>query len=167
MNPIGPTSAALSQSRQKFRCTDGFEIAGHVFRPRMAKKVPGILFVYEACGMNSEMIRVADEIDTTLRDGKQAGGTRLGSKKKLTIARQLAQLKVDIIEAGYPASSPDDFEAGHQISLEIQGPTVCALSRAVPEDIQSLRESSGQGQAAAYSHRDGRIGHPRDGQAPR
>jgi len=49
--------------------------------------------------------------DTTLRDGEQAAGTRLGSKEKLTIARQLALLKVDIIEAGYPASSPDDFEA--------------------------------------------------------
>jgi 2-isopropylmalate synthase len=49
----------------------------------------------------------------------------------------LAQLKVDIIEAGYPASSPDDFEAVRQISLEIHGPIICGLSRAVPEDIQA------------------------------
>ena len=49
--------------------------------------------------------------DTTLRDGEHAAGTRLGSKEKLTIARQLARLNVDIIESGYPSSSPEDFEA--------------------------------------------------------
>jgi 2-isopropylmalate synthase len=75
--------------------------------------------------------------DTTLRDGEQAAGTRLGSKEKLAIARQLAQLKVDIIEAGYPASSPEDFEAVRQISEEIDQPIICALSRAVAEDIHA------------------------------
>jgi len=75
--------------------------------------------------------------DTTLRDGEQAAGTRLGSRDKLTVARQLARLKVDVIEAGYPASSPDDFEAVRQISHEIQGPTICALSRAVASDIEA------------------------------
>ena len=75
--------------------------------------------------------------DTTLRDGEQAAGTRLGSRDKLTVARQLARLNVDVIEAGYPASSPDDFEAVRQISREIQGPIVCALSRAVPSDIEA------------------------------
>ena len=54
--------------------------------------------------------------DTTLRDGEQAAGTRLGSREKLTIARQLTRLSVDIIEAGYPASSPEDFEAVKLIS---------------------------------------------------
>jgi len=49
--------------------------------------------------------------DTTLRDGEQTAGTRLGSREKLMIARQLAQLRVDVIEAGYPASSPEDAEA--------------------------------------------------------
>ena len=73
--------------------------------------------------------------DTTLRDGEQAAGTRLGSRDKLTLARQLARLKVDIVEAGYPASSPDDFEAVERISQEIEGPVICALSRAVPHDI--------------------------------
>jgi len=75
--------------------------------------------------------------DTTLRDGEQAAGTRLGSRDKLTLARQLARLKVDIIEAGYPASSPEDFEAVQKIAREIEGPTICGLSRAVPEDVEA------------------------------
>ena len=75
--------------------------------------------------------------DTTLRDGEQAAGTRLGSRDKLTIARQLARLNVDVIEAGYPASSPEDFEAVELIAREIQGPAICALSRAVASDIEA------------------------------
>ena len=75
--------------------------------------------------------------DTTLRDGEQAAGTRLGSREKLMIARQLALLRVDVIEAGYPASSPEDFEAVQLIAHEIQGPTICALSRAIPDDIHA------------------------------
>ncbi len=75
--------------------------------------------------------------DTTLRDGEQAAGTRLGGRDKMTIARQLARLKVDIIEAGFPASSPEDFEAVRAIAHEIQGPTICALSRAVAADIEA------------------------------
>ncbi len=75
--------------------------------------------------------------DTTLRDGEQAAGTRLGSREKLLIARQLAQLRVDVIEAGYPASSPEDAEAVRLIAQEIEGPVICALSRAVPADIEA------------------------------
>jgi 2-isopropylmalate synthase len=75
--------------------------------------------------------------DTTLRDGEQAAGTRLGSRDKLTLARQLARLKVDVIEAGYPASSPEDFEAVKRIAQEVDGPAICGLSRAVPEDIEA------------------------------
>lgn len=75
--------------------------------------------------------------DTTLRDGEQAAGTRLGSREKLTIARQLTRLNVDVIEAGYPASSPEDFEAVRLVSEEIHGPVICALSRAVPSDIEA------------------------------
>jgi 2-isopropylmalate synthase len=75
--------------------------------------------------------------DTTLRDGEQAAGTRLGSRDKLTVARQLARLRVDILEAGYPASSPEDFEAVRLIAGEIEGPAVCALSRAVASDIEA------------------------------
>jgi 2-isopropylmalate synthase len=86
------------------------------------------------------MSRMSEKVavfDTTLRDGEQAAGTRLGSREKLMVARQLAQLKVDVIEAGYPASSPEDSEAVRLISEEIQGPTICALSRAVPVDIEA------------------------------
>jgi 2-isopropylmalate synthase len=75
--------------------------------------------------------------DTTLRDGEQAAGTRLGSRDKMTLARQLARLKVDVIEAGYPNSSPEDFEAVRQIAREIEGPVICGLSRAVPDDIEA------------------------------
>lgn len=75
--------------------------------------------------------------DTTLRDGEQAAGTRLGSREKLTIARQLARLKVDVIEAGYPASSPEDFESVRLVSQEVHGPVICALSRAVAGDIEA------------------------------
>jgi 2-isopropylmalate synthase len=75
--------------------------------------------------------------DTTLRDGEQAAGTRLGSREKLKIARQLAQLGVDVIEAGYPASSPEDAEAVRLIAEEIEGPAICGLSRAVPADIDA------------------------------
>jgi 2-isopropylmalate synthase len=75
--------------------------------------------------------------DTTLRDGEQAAGTRLGSREKLMIARQLAKLNVDVIEAGYPNSSPEDFDAVQMISREIDGPAICALSRAVAADIEA------------------------------
>lgn len=75
--------------------------------------------------------------DTTLRDGEQAAGTRLGSREKIVIAHQLARLGVDVIEAGYPASSPEDFEAVQVICREVPGPTICALSRAVPVDIEA------------------------------
>ncbi|MBA3027736.1 MAG: 2-isopropylmalate synthase [Desulfobacteraceae bacterium] len=74
--------------------------------------------------------------DTTLRDGEQAAGTRLGSADKLEIARQLSRLGVDIIEAGFPSSSPEDFEAVSLIAREITEPVICGLSRAVAEDIQ-------------------------------
>ncbi|MDD5134006.1 MAG: 2-isopropylmalate synthase [Phycisphaerae bacterium] len=75
--------------------------------------------------------------DTTLRDGEQAAGTRLGVREKLELATQLARLGVDVIEAGFPISSPQDFEAVKLISQEITTATICALSRAVEKDIDS------------------------------
>jgi 2-isopropylmalate synthase len=82
--------------------------------------------------------------DTTLRDGEQAAGTRLGSREKLIVARQLALLNVDVIEAGYPNSSPEDFEAVQRIGREIEGPAICALSRAVAADIESCGKALAQ-----------------------
>ncbi|MHC4755364.1 MAG: 2-isopropylmalate synthase [Planctomycetota bacterium] len=75
--------------------------------------------------------------DTTLRDGEQAAGSRLGIREKLEIARQLARLGVDIIEAGFPISSPKDFEAVEAISQQIEGPVICGLSRAIEADIDA------------------------------
>jgi len=88
--------------------------------------------------MSKEKIMI---FDTTLRDGEQAAGTRLGAREKLEIARQLARLKVDVIEAGFPASSPEDFEAVRLISEQIQGPVVCGLTRAITKDIETCRKA--------------------------
>src|ERR1700716_1588499 len=75
--------------------------------------------------------------DTTLRDGEQSPGFHLDSNSKLRIARQLEKLGVDVIEAGFPISSPGDFEACRRIAREIRGATVTALARAVREDIEA------------------------------
>jgi 2-isopropylmalate synthase len=79
--------------------------------------------------------------DTTLRDGEQAAGTRLGAREKMELARQLVRLNVDIIEAGFPASSPEDFEAVRLISENIQGPVICGLTRARKEDIDVAQKA--------------------------
>ena len=68
--------------------------------------------------------------DTTLRDGEQSAGIGMTGDEKLEIARQLARLGVDVIEAGFAASSPGDFEAVKTIAREIKGPTICSLARA-------------------------------------
>jgi len=79
--------------------------------------------------------------DTTLRDGEQVPGCKLGTAQKIEIARELELLGVDVIEAGFPVSSPGDFEAVQQIASIIQNTTVCALSRAVEKDIESAAEA--------------------------
>ena len=79
--------------------------------------------------------------DTTLRDGEQAAGAGLSPREKLDIAKQLERLGVDVIEAGFPASSPSDFEAVQLIAKEIQGSTVCALSHANAEAIDRAWEA--------------------------
>src|SRR6187401_3255315 len=71
--------------------------------------------------------------DTTLRDGEQSPGFSLTSEQKLEFARQLERLNVDVIEAGFPAASPDDFAAIQQIAREIKGRIVTGLARCVPE----------------------------------
>lgn len=75
--------------------------------------------------------------DTTLRDGEQVPGCQLNLEEKLLIAHELENLGVDIIEAGFPISSPGDFKAVERISEEIKESTVCALSRAVRKDIET------------------------------
>jgi len=79
--------------------------------------------------------------DTTLRDGEQSPGISLNVREKLEIAEQLARLGVDIIEAGFPVTSPGDFEAVKTIAEKVKGPTVAALSRAVPNDIEKAWEA--------------------------
>src|SRR5438309_8527531 len=76
--------------------------------------------------------------DTTLRDGEQSPGFHLDSNAKVRIARQLEKLGVDVIEAGFPISSPGDFEACRRIAREIRGASVTALARAVREDIDAV-----------------------------
>ena len=79
--------------------------------------------------------------DTTLRDGEQAAGGTLNIKEKLESAKQLARLGVDVIEAGFPITSPGDFEAVNLIAKEVRSPAICALARAVPEDIDRAGEA--------------------------
>lgn len=74
--------------------------------------------------------------DTTLRDGEQSPGVNLNNSEKLEIARQLTRLGVNVIEAGFPKASPGDFESVSMISRLVQGPTIAALARAVPADIE-------------------------------
>src|SRR5690625_1314724 len=87
--------------------------------------------------------------DTTLRDGEQSLGITLTSDEKLEVARQLARLGVDIIEAGFPASSPGDFDAVNRISQSIRNVSICGLTRAHRGDIDVC--------AAALKHAE----HPR------
>ena len=79
--------------------------------------------------------------DTTLRDGEQIPGARLRPREKLQIALQLERLQVDAIEAGFPVSSPGDFEAVQMIAEKVKGPTIVALARAVHEDIERAWEA--------------------------
>ncbi len=76
--------------------------------------------------------------DTTLRDGEQVPGAKLGCTEKLIIAEQLVRLGVDVIEAGFPASSPGDQEAVTQIARKVKGPVITGLARAVKSDIDAL-----------------------------
>ena len=79
--------------------------------------------------------------DTTLRDGEQVPGCKLNTKEKLRLALQLEELGVDVIEAGFPISSPGDFESVTEISKIIRNATVCGLTRAVQKDIEVAGEA--------------------------
>jgi 2-isopropylmalate synthase len=79
--------------------------------------------------------------DTTLRDGEQSAGVAFTPHEKVEIAKQLERLGVDIIEAGFPCSTPGDLEAVQAVAREVRGSTICALARAVPTDIDTAWEA--------------------------
>jgi 2-isopropylmalate synthase len=89
--------------------------------------------------------------DTTLRDGEQCPGASMNLREKLEVARQLARLRVDVIEAGFPVISDGDFAAVQAIAREIKGPVICGLARCVPQDIDAA------GQAVKPAGQRGRI----------
>ena len=79
--------------------------------------------------------------DTTLRDGEQSPGASMNIEEKLEVAKQLARLKVDVIEAGFPNSSPGDFESVKAIAEQIKGPIIAGLCRAMQDDIDRAGEA--------------------------
>lgn len=87
------------------------------------------------------MARRITIFDTTLRDGEQSPGASMNIEEKLEVARQLARLKVDVIEAGFPVSSPGDFEAVKLIAQTVKGPTIAGLCRATNLDIDRAWEA--------------------------
>lgn len=88
--------------------------------------------------MSKEIVQI---FDTTLRDGEQVPGCKLDTAQKLVIAERLDELGVDIIEAGFPISSPGDFNSVDQISRIVKNATVCGLTRAVKKDIEVAAEA--------------------------
>ncbi len=83
------------------------------------------------------MADIVTIFDTTLRDGEQSPGCSMNAREKLIMAKQLEKLGVDIIEAGFPSSSPGDFESVQQIGSELKGPKVIGLCRAGDEDVDA------------------------------
>ena len=88
--------------------------------------------------MNNDRVII---FDTTLRDGEQAPGCSMTLNEKLRVAIALAELNVDVIEAGFPAASPGDFDAVRSIARSIEGPGVCGLARCVSADIERAWEA--------------------------
>ncbi len=88
--------------------------------------------------MSSDKIHI---FDTTLRDGEQVPGCKLNKKQKLEVALKLEELGVDVIEAGFPISSPGDFQAVQEMGKIIKNATVCGLSRSVEKDIKVAAEA--------------------------
>ena len=102
-------------------------------------QTPGQVPGHKDRGERSE--RTVLIFDTTLRDGEQAAGTSLTPQEKLTIARQLDKLGVDIIEAGFPISSPGDFEAVQLIAGEVRRPIICGLAHCRPAAVDRAWEA--------------------------
>jgi 2-isopropylmalate synthase len=82
-------------------------------------------------------MRTITIFDTTLRDGEQSPGASMGEADKIALAHQLAKLNIDVMEAGFPISSPEDFEAVSRIAKEVHGPEICGLARCVEKDIEA------------------------------
>src|SRR5215469_15901865 len=92
----------------------------------------------KGAGFVTNSNNVIQILDTTLREGEQSPGVSLQTHEKLEIAHQLVRLGVDVIEAGFPVSSPDEFNAVQRIAREVHGPTITAGARAVKADIDAV-----------------------------
>ena len=88
--------------------------------------------------MSTEAILI---FDTTLRDGEQSPGCSMNLQEKLALARQLARLGVDIIEAGFPIASEGDLQSVKAISREVREPVICALARTSAADVEHAQEA--------------------------
>ena len=94
--------------------------------------------------------------DTTLRDGEQSPGISLNTPEKLEIALQLARLGADVIEAGFPITSPGDFEAVQAIAQQVEGPVICGLARTSKQDIDAAWNAIRD--AESFESHSGRVG---------
>lgn len=88
--------------------------------------------------MNKDIIKI---FDTTLRDGEQSPGASMNTEEKIQIASQLERLGVDIIEAGFAAASPGDFDSISKIAQKVQNSTVCSLARAIDSDVKAAGDA--------------------------
>src|SRR5438477_3469363 len=103
------------------------------------ENVPGFfVFSHGVCAMSENRLII---FDTTLRDGEQSPGASMNLAEKLEIAHALAELGVDVIEAGFPIASPGDFEAVQSVAREVQGPTIAGLARCNEADIDRAWEA--------------------------
>ena len=98
------------------------------------------------CFMRIEKMAIMEQnrvyfFDTTLRDGEQTPGVSLQTPEKIEIAKGLVRLGIDVIEAGFPAASPGDFEAVQTIAREVKGTTICGLARANEKDVQKVADA--------------------------
>ena len=98
------------------------------------------------CFISIEKVKIMDQnrvyfFDTTLRDGEQTPGVSLQTPEKIEIAKGLVRLGIDVIEAGFPAASPGDFEAVQTIAREVKGTTICGLARANEKDVQKVADA--------------------------
>ncbi len=103
--------------------------------------------------------------DTTLRDGEQSPGASMTREEKMRIARQLERLRVDVIEAGFPAASNGDFEAVKAIADTIRDSTVCGLARANDNDIRRAGDALKEAAPGTHPHLHRHLADPHGAQA--